>query len=117
MVDGVGRLQRGNNILGARQHLEGLDCLRVRDSDVICPPGILEPRVLGPDPRVVKSSGNRVCFGDLTVVVLRGEGGGHGGRGTTSSRQQVHPIISSFRAGNSKAIDFQKLQEDPTVPT
>lgn len=81
MVNGVGGLQCRDHILGARHQLEGLDCLRVRDGDVVCPPGILEPRVLRSDPRVVKPGGNRARFGDLTVGIL---GGGNGsGKRTT----------------------------------
>lgn len=81
VIDGVRGLQRGDEPLGARQQLEGLERLHVRDGRVLRPPAVLEPRVLGPDPRVVQTGGNGVRFRDLAVLVLRGgEGVGIGKR-------------------------------------
>lgn len=128
MVDGVGGLQRGDEALGARQELEGLECLDVRDGGVLCPPAILEPRVLGPDPRIVQPRGNGVCFRDLTIVVL-GAGGGDGddagegegaGGGHMREKQDIthvrralqttYAYDASEQVGISEALLFKKAR-------
>lgn len=74
MVDGVGRLQRRNQALRARQELKGLQRLHVRYGGIVCPSAVLEPRVLRPHPRVVQPGGNGVRFRNLSVLVLRRSG-------------------------------------------
>lgn len=86
VVYGVGRFQRRNKPLRARQQLQRLKRLHVRYSGVFCPSTVLKPRVLGAHPRVVESGGDRVRFRDLAVRVLRA---GRGGRKKEGEKRQV----------------------------
>lgn len=71
MVHGVRGFQRGDKPFGARQQLESLQGLHVRDGGVLRSPAVLQPGVLGPHPGVVQAGRDGVGLRDLTVFVLR----------------------------------------------
>ena len=65
----VGRLQRGDDPLGAGKHAERVQHLGVGHLLVGGAPGGREVGVLGTDARVVEAGRDRVGLGDLTVLV------------------------------------------------
>jgi hypothetical protein len=56
---------------GAAEELERLERLGVGGRSVLDPAGLLEPRMLGADTRVVEPGTDRVRLGDLAVLVLQ----------------------------------------------
>jgi len=73
---GVGRLDRGDDALGAREQPEGLHGLVVGRGDVLRTADVGQPRVLGSDARVVQTRRDRVRLGGLAVFVLQNVGTG-----------------------------------------
>ena len=66
----MGRLNGGDDPLGAGQVLEGLHRLLVGDGDILGPSRVVEVGVLRADARVVQPGGQGVHRGDLPVLVL-----------------------------------------------
>src|SRR5262245_53980821 len=78
----VGRLERGEEALGAGELLERLERLLIGCDDVLGPAGVAEKGVLRADAGVVEAGRDRVRVGDLSVFVGEHRGAGavkHGG--------------------------------------
>ena len=72
--EGVRRLDGGDDPLGRAQQAQRLHRLVVGRGDVLRAADRGEPRVLGPDARVVQAGRDRVGFDGLPVLVLEDEG-------------------------------------------
>ncbi len=67
----VRRLERGDDPLDAAALVESLQRFLVVDHDVFRAPGVLEPRVLGADARIVEAGRHGVRLDDLPVRILQ----------------------------------------------
>ena len=65
----VRRLERRDDALRSREPPERRERLFVRRADVACAARVAQVRVLGPDAGVIEPGGDRVCIGDLAVLV------------------------------------------------
>ena len=70
-VERVGRLERGDDALGAAQAVERLERLVVAHAHVLGAPAVGEQRVLGADAGVVEPGRDRVALGDLAPLVAQ----------------------------------------------
>ena len=67
--DGVARLERRDDALGAAEAVERRQRLVVGDADVLGPADVVQPGVLGADAGVVEAGRDRVRLVDLAVLV------------------------------------------------
>ena len=64
-------LERWDDALKARAELESLERLLVGDGDVARATLLLEPGMLGANPRIVEAGRDRMAFQDLSVRILQ----------------------------------------------
>src|SRR5688572_18577527 len=97
------RLERWDDALEPRRHLEGVERLLIGDGNIFHPAGISEPGMLRSDAGIIEARRDRMSFEDLSVVVLQkvsaiavqNAGGTAGHRGGMTVRN-VEPIAAGL---------------------
>src|SRR5438105_851003 len=114
----MSRLQRGDNSFGLRQQCAGLQGFRIGCRNVFGAACILEPRVLRPNGRIIKSRRNRMGRSNLAGVVLQNVGISslqHARRPTTetcSMFAELLPTPTGLHANESHLLILEKLVEN-----
>jgi len=66
----VRRFQCGNNALGPRKEMKGLQCLVIFYRNVVGSTRVTQMRVFGPNPGIIQPGGNRMGRCDLPIPIL-----------------------------------------------